>query len=101
MKFIKSKKNYIVNICIAAVVLLVVLWGLTSLDNTGSELQLQTLQDAITRSCTHSYAINGAYPASLDELVQNYGLQIDETKYIVHYDAFAPNIMPDITIISR
>ncbi len=76
-------------------------WGLTSLDDTSDELQLQTLEDAISRSCTHSYATNGAYPQALDELIEEYGLLIDETKYIVHYDAFAPNIMPDITVLSR
>ncbi len=101
MKFIKSKKNYILNIAIFAIILSVVYWGLTSLDGTSDELALETLQDAITRSCTHSYATNGAYPASLNELIENYSLQIDMEQYIVHYDAFAPNIMPDITVLRR
>ncbi len=101
MKFLQSKKNYIINIAVFAIILAVVYWGLTSLDGTSDELALQTLEDAITRSCTHSYATNGAYPSSLDSLIESYGLQIDTDKYIVHYDAFAPNIMPDITVLHR
>ncbi len=101
MKKILSRKNTIINMVLMAVILLIAYWGLTSLDSKSDELQLRTLSDAITRSCAHSYATNGAYPASLDELVENYGLQINEEKYIVHYDAFAPNIMPDIQVFNR
>ncbi len=101
MKKILSRKSIIINIALSAIIIFVAYWGLTSLNGKSDELQLKTLEDAITRSCTHSYATNGAYPSSLDELVERYGLQLNSEKYIVHYEAFAPNIMPDIEVFSR
>ncbi len=101
MKFLKAKRSYIATVLISLMILLIAYWGLVSLDGTNETLQTQTLTDAITRSCTHSYATNGAYPTSIDEIVETYGIQIDEDRYIVHYEVFAPNILPDITVISR
>ncbi len=101
MIFLKSKRKYIATALVSLMIIIIAYWGLVSLEGTNESLQTQTLLDAITRSCTHSYATNGAYPTSIDEIVETYGIQIDEDKYIVHYDVFAPNILPDITVISR
>lgn len=48
----------------------------------------------------HCYAIEGQYPESVAYLEENYGLRIDHDRYIVHYDIFADNIMPEITVFS-
>ncbi len=60
-----------------------------------------TLGNAIQRASVQCYAIEGRYPASIDYLVENYGLQIDSKKYVVFYEGFASNIMPDITVSLR
>ena len=60
-----------------------------------------TLGNAIQRASVQCYAIEGRYPASIDYLVEHYGLQIDNNKYVVFYDGFASNIMPDITVSLR
>lgn len=60
-----------------------------------------TLQNAIQRASVQCYAIEGRYPSSVDYLVNNYGLQINEKKYAVFYEGFASNIMPDITVTQR
>ena len=60
-----------------------------------------TLENAIHRASIQCYAIEGRYPSSVDYLVDHYGLQIDEKKYMVFYEGFASNIMPDITVSLR
>lgn len=64
-------------------------------ENEGGE----TLRKAIARSSVQCYAIEGRYPPSVDYLVENYGIQIDEKRYSVFYNGFASNVMPDITVV--
>lgn len=47
------------------------------------------------------YAAEGIYPPNLDYLREHYGIQIDETRYMVVYDVFASNLMPDITVLEQ
>ncbi len=64
----------------------------------GSE-QLTILKDALHRAAASCYAVEGRYPPTLQYLVDNYGVVINQDKYIVRYDAFAENIMPDIMVL--
>ena len=63
--------------------------------------EIQTLQNAITRSVTTCYTLEGSYPQSLGYLKKHYGLHYDENKYFVDYQPLGANIMPDITIIRK
>ena len=47
------------------------------------------------------YAVEGAYPQSLEALKHGYGLAYNEDAYIVVYDAFASNVMPDIQVLRK
>ncbi len=53
------------------------------------------------RAVISCYATEGSYPESYEYLQKNYGVSINEDKYAVFYEAFASNMMPDITIIER
>ena len=68
---------------------------------TNKEQSFNSLEQAIIRSAVHCYAVEGAYPSKLAYLEENYQLEIDHDKFIVHYDIFSPNIVPEITIIDR
>ena len=68
------------------------------LNSTGEKSQ-ETLRKAIARATVQCYAIEGRYPPSVEYLEENYGVQIDHSKYNVFYDGFASNIMPEITVI--
>ena len=63
--------------------------------------QLEVLEQAIQRSLNLCYAQEGFYPASIDYLVEHYGLVLDEQKVYVSYRVFASNIRPDITLFDR
>lgn len=45
--------------------------------------------------------MEGAYPQSLEALKHGYGLAYNEDAYIVVYDAFASNVMPDIQVLRK
>lgn len=56
-----------------------------------------SLHNAIQNALTLCYAQEGFYPASLDYLIENYGIVIDEN-FIVSYQAFASNFRPNFHI---
>ncbi len=95
----KIKTRYIISFVVFILFWIIIYRGMDSVDSAGQDLGVKALSDALTRSLTHSYATTGAYPTSIEEVQERYGIQIDENKYIVHYEAFASNIMPDISII--
>lgn len=79
----------------------VVLVTVSLVNQTGTRVQseqLATLQNALRRASVTCYALEGRYPPSLEYLTEHYGVVVDEDKFIVHYDAFAPNITPDIQV---
>ena len=47
------------------------------------------------------YAVEGRYPESLDRLEREYGVQINHDRYIVTYDVFATNQLPDVQVLQK
>ena len=88
-----------------AVVLLMALllggvWLLVSrLETTQSSAQTQFVYDAVRNAALTCYAVEGAYPDSLDYLRSNYGLAYDRSRYQVTYSAFASNLVPEIYVV--
>ena len=53
------------------------------------------------RAALTCYAVEGAYPQSLDYLKTNYGITYNEDLFFVDYRISGANIFPDVTIIER
>ena len=85
----------------AAAVLLFFAVALNSLDNGRSEEDQRQLEVALRRGCVACYAAEGIYPPSLEYLKDYYGIQVNEERYTVYYDAFAENLMPSITVLEN
>ena len=66
-----------------------------------SEEELALLSQQVRRAAVACYASEGRYPQSLDYLEHEYGLRYDGERYAVRYDAFASNVMPDISVSVR
>lgn len=75
--------------------------ALDSLDQGREAESVRQLEQTLRRGCVACYAAEGIYPPNLEYLEEYYGLQIDETRYTVHYSAFAENLMPDITVLEN
>lgn len=79
----------------------VLLYGVNSAAGTSRSEAKRIAEESIRRAVISCYALEGSYPESYEYLRDHYGLRIDENRYIVHYEIFASNIMPDVTLIER
>lgn len=69
---------------------------------TASEAaQIETVKNAVRNAVVTCYAVEGVYPRDLDYLVQNYGLAYDESRFLVSYESFASNIIPEIRVSTK
>nr|WP_300092804.1 hypothetical protein [Sedimentibacter sp.] len=87
-----------------AVVFLFAAFLYMSVDNAqkGSDNEMyEILTDAITRSAVQCYAIEGFYPPDIEYLEENYGLVVNHDKYVISYNVFASNIMPEIEVFNK
>ena len=94
-----------VRILACAVALAVILLGfsqaLRQVDDSRKAEGLRILEESVRRSAAACYATEGIYPPDLSYLQEHYGLQIDESRYTVHYSVFGSNMMPDITVLEN
>ena len=58
-----------------------------------------SLENALNHGAVHTYAITGAYPESLAELLDNYHIEYDREKFIVEYIPNGSNLLPSISVI--
>ena len=56
---------------------------------------------AVRETAISCFVLEGAYPATYEELKTYGGLAVDEEKYVVFYEIFASNLMPEITVVER
>ena len=88
-------------IAMVLLMLLLVLgvWMLVSgVESKNDTAQTQFVVDAVHNAALTCYAVEGAYPLDLEYLRTNYGLAYDESRYLVRYDAFAVNLVPQIYV---
>ncbi len=97
----KWLRKYGYTVGLFAVIMLMMLYGFQTAAQSSMEEGLRVTEDHLRRTIVSCYALEGRYPPSIAYLQEQYGLQVDEEKYIVHYEIFAENIMPDITVLER
>lgn len=98
---VKRALAYILPCALFAVMLA---WLITAVTNTASsteQKELSALKTSVENGITMCYAVEGAYPESVEYLCENYGLIYDKSKFIVHYESFASNIRPTVRILER
>lgn len=100
----RNKFGILTGIAAVVLVIAVLLWFFTALNQLGlgqAQEGRQQLETALRRAAVACYAAEGVYPPTLEYLVEHYGIQIDEARYRVFYEIFADNLMPDITVLER
>ena len=101
----KTKKipviiRYIPAILIFLLILGIAIYMFSDVNRTTTDESLAMTENNIRRAVITCYAQEGQYPPSIDYLKENYGLYVGD-EYLVHYDMFASNIMPDITVMRK
>lgn len=83
------------------VIVILVYFGINNLGSTQDQKQAEIAHDAIVKAAVQCYALESQYPESLQYLVDNYGLALDESKYVYHYRAIGSNMVPEIQVFPR
>lgn len=66
--------------------------------DSSDDAQTELVRKAVHNAVVTCYAVEGAYPQSVEYLVENYGLAYDRDRFLITYDAFASNIFPEIRV---
>lgn len=82
-------------------IVVVVMVGVQNVSASASEERLSAMEQAVRRAVVQCYAIEGIYPTSLDYLEQNYGLILDNERYIYHYQVYGANLLPGIAVFAK
>lgn len=100
MKSIENSflKGLFIMLAVFAVLFAGALALLDYMNDASESVQLEMVENAVRDAVVTCYAVEGAYPEDLQYLVDNYGLYYDEERFVVFYDAFASNIIPEIRV---
>lgn len=63
------------------------------------EKEQQTLLSALENGAVRTYALTGAYPESLSELMADYHITYDHEKFVVDYVPNGANLLPSISVL--
>ncbi|MBP1579123.1 MAG: hypothetical protein J6B57_03440 [Oscillospiraceae bacterium] len=104
MKRFSGSRGVVSGIIGAAVFAVMIVWLVAALHNASSaseEERLAQVRQSVENGVTLCYAVEGVYPDSLEYLTESYGVVFDHEKYLVHYECFAANVRPTVTVIRR
>ena len=58
------------------------------------------LEQALKNGAIRTYALTGTYPESLSQLLSDYHITYDKTKFVVEYVPNGSNLLPSISVIT-
>ena len=100
-KFIKAQKvilrQFVIFISFIAILLLMA----TYVGKTYKKQNLLIIRQSVQRAAVECYSVEGIYPPDISYLEENYSVSYDKSRYFVHYDAFASNVMPSVEVYER
>lgn len=98
-KSLLSLQGLFLPLVIFASLFIIFNYGISSLSQTSTTEEMQSLETAINHAIVHCYSTEGTYPENLDYIIEHYGITYDKTKFLVDYKPFASNIMPEVTVV--
>ncbi|MDR0886810.1 MAG: hypothetical protein LBN22_10775 [Clostridiales Family XIII bacterium] len=97
-----SEKLKVFIFVLLAVAILVAIFPIAERVTRKSEAhRLKIATDAVVRSTVQCYALESRYPPTLEYLQDNYGLTLNEDKFIYHYAPIGVNMMPQIKVFEK
>lgn len=105
-RFTQTKQNRniwrtLLPIAVFAIIVCIFLGSLFTVSDSTVARQKESLQNALSRTITYCYIVEGTYPESLDYIKSNYGLTYNADLFYVDYKPNGANIYPDVTIIQN
>ncbi len=101
MKYFFKPVLKLVPVVLIVAVLLLFSTAVSNLESGKETEDKKQLEDTIARAVVSCYSIEGAYPRSVEYVIERYGIQYNEDDYIIKYEFYASNLMPEITVLER
>ena len=98
--FIKLAKS-IVPLLFTLAIIAMINVGIMQAGEANEAEGVRILEEALMRVAVHSYAVNGYFPESLAYIEEHFAVYIDRSRFVVHYNIFAANMLPDIRVFLR
>lgn len=95
------KRRDVAALAVFVAIVFVFCLAVNRLTSASDEAELKLVRDAVKNAALTCYAVEGAYPDDIDYLREHYGLAYNEERYMIYYDAFASNVLPDIRVVER
>lgn len=91
----------VIRLAVIAVVLAAAVLLATRIDTARGSREKELVEQAVRDAALTCYAVEGAYPADLSYLRTHYRLSFDEERYVVFYEAWGDDVMPDIHVENK
>ena len=102
--YVQKPKSNIMHLLPSIVIiaaLLFFVFGAGNLSDSGSEQEYNIVSNALERSLTQCYALEGTYPPNIEYLHDNYGFTYNTKHFYIDYRYIGGNLRPDVTIITK
>ena len=100
MKHLKYSRGLLITLLCFAMTAAVAVALISYTGSKVTEEQRAQLEASLRKAAINAYAIDGRYP-SLEEIQTRYGVIVDSADFVVYYDAFASDVLPDIDVRIR
>ena len=74
--------------------------GVSSTSDQAVHKEQDALEQALKNGAIRTYALTGTYPESLSQLLLDYHITYDKTKFVVEYVPNGSNLLPSISVIA-
>lgn len=64
-----------------------------------NEQAATAIKDTVISRAIQCYVVEGVYPPTLKYLEDRYGLIVNHERFIVTYDVFASNMIPEVSVL--
>ena len=97
----KSHMIQFVPILLLLSVILIFALSATQLTADNRAHEREIVSNALERSITQCYALEGSYPPNLSYLCDRYGFTYNKKHFFSDYQYIGSNLRPDVTIIEQ
>ena len=91
----------VIKLLLIAAVLVGAVFLVNRISSVQETAETEIVRNAVKNAALTCYAVEGAYPDDIEYLREHYRLAYDEERYLITYDAFASNMIPDIWVTEK
>lgn len=74
--------------------------GVSRTSGQALEKEQTALEQALKEGAVRTYALTGEYPETLSQILEDYHITYDKTRFVVEYIPNGSNLLPSISVIA-